>query len=164
MQYSSRFLIFVSAVLFAAVSAFAHEYKTGDLLIDHPVIPSTVKSAPVAAGYLRIFNSGQTAERLVSVRTGFSAKSSIHEMKMVEGVMKMRPLAGGIKIPAGESVVLKKGGEHLMFMKLREQMEVGQLRKVILTFEKAGEIVIEMEVVDPADLVDGAEKTDHSTL
>ena len=57
--------------------------------------------------------------------------------------MKMRPLGDGLEIPAGGSAKLQTGGNHLMFMKLREPMEVGQLRWVILEFEKAGKIQIE---------------------
>jgi len=48
----------------------------------------------------------------------------------------------------------------LMFMKLNEQMEAGQMRKVTLKFEKAGELDVEMIVVDMNDL--GEETQDHS--
>jgi copper(I)-binding protein len=80
---------------------------------------------------------------------------------MVDGVMKMRPLADGIEIKPGETVTLKKGGLHLMFMKLKEQMEVGQMRKAILTFEKQGSVEIDLMVVDPAEM-DGEDGMDHS--
>ena len=162
-----RFFLTLSAAVYAVVVAtfatIAHEYQAGALLIEHPVIPSTVRSAPVAAGYLKITNSGNEPERLNSVRTEISVKSSIHEMKMVDGVMKMRPITGGLEIPAGATITLKKGGNHLMFMKLHEQMETGQSHKVVLTFEKAGDVEVEMLVVDPADLGDGDEKEDGSS-
>lgn len=147
-------------VLAASLSAFAHDYKIGNLVIDHPVIPATVKAAPVAAGYLKIKNNGAEADRLVSVSANFSAKQQIHTMTMIDGVMRMRPLKDGVEIPAGGEATLRAGGDHLMFMKLNEQMEAGQLRKVTLVFEKAGSLDIEMIVVDMNDM--GEAKEDHS--
>ena len=157
---------FVAGVILSMVSSFsvfAHDYKVGDLVIEHPHIPATVKSAPVAAGYLTIKNNGSQADRLVSVKAGFSAKQQIHTMTMVEGVMRMRPLKDGVEIPAGEEIALKQGGNHLMFMKLSEQMQVGEMRDVTLVFEKAGEVKIGMMVIDPADM-DGQKESseDHS--
>lgn len=141
-------------------SAFAHDYKLGDLTIDHPVIPATVKAAPVAAGYMTIKNNGSEADRLVSISANFSGKQEIHTMTMIDGIMRMRPLKDGIEIPAGEEAVLKTGGNHLMFMKLNEQMEAGQLRKVTLVFEKAGSVEVDMMVVDMTKVDD--KEGDHS--
>ncbi len=157
----------ISSIMLAfalTFSALAHDYKVGDLVIDHPHIPATVKSAPAAAGYLAIKNNGTEADRLVSVSAPFSAKQQLHTMTMVEGVMRMRPLKDGIEIPAGGEIALKKGGDHLMFMKLSEQIQVGEMREVTLTFEKAGDVKIGMMVIDPADMDhEGSEEhTNHS--
>lgn len=150
-------------LLFAlCASTFAHDYNVGDLVIDHPHIPATVAAAPVAAGYLNIKNNGTEADRLVSISARFSEKQQIHTMVMVEGVMRMRPLKEGIEIPAGGEVVLKRGGNHLMFMKLSEQMQAGELRDVTLVFEKAGEVTIGMIVIDPADLEEEDEGDTHN--
>ena len=159
--FSSFFSSFILLISLSA-SAFAHDYKFGDLVIDHPHIPATVAAAPVAAGYVKIKNNGTEADRLVSVSAGFSAKQQIHTMNMVEGVMRMRPLKDGVVIPAGGEAVLKQGGDHLMFMKLSEQMQAGEMRDVTLVFEKAGDIKIGMIVIDPADLDDEDQSVDHS--
>ncbi len=159
----------ISSIIFAltmfvasCVLASAHEYKVGDLIIDHPLIPATVKAAPVAAGYLTIKNNGTEADKLIRVEAGFSAKQQIHTMRMVDGVMRMRPLKEGVVIPAGGEATLQRGGNHLMFMKLSEQMQAGELRDVTLVFEKAGEIKIGMIVIDPADLDDDEDHSNHS--
>ena len=49
-------------------------------------------AAPVGAGYLVVTNKGKTADRLVSASAGISAKVEIHEMAVVDGVMRMRAL------------------------------------------------------------------------
>lgn len=157
-----RVLKLALIVMAATVSgSFAMDIKAGDLIIRNPVIPATVASAPVAAGYLEISNTGNDADRLVGVSADLSEKAEIHTMKMVEGVMRMRPLADGIEIGPGETVLLKKGGMHLMFMRLQQPMQVGESHRVILVFERAGSVEVGMKVVDPASL-GGSGTMDHS--
>lgn len=155
-----KFFSSLILILVFCTSAFANDYEFGDLVIEHPHIPATVEAAPVAAGYLKIKNKGGEADKLISISAEFSAKQQIHTMTMIDGVMRMRPLKGGVEIPAGGEATLRSGGDHLMFMKLNEQMEAGQMRKVTLVFEKAGELEIEMIVVDMSDL--GEETEDHT--
>ena len=48
----------------------------------------------VGVGYLTIKNGGDTPDRLVSVSTTLADKAEIHQTQMVDGVMRMRPVAG----------------------------------------------------------------------
>src|SRR5690554_2110175 len=80
----------------------AHDYKLGDLVIDHPWSRATPEGAKVAAGYAVIRNEGPSAERLVAASGEISGRTEIHEMAIDdEGVMRMRHLAEGLEIPAG---------------------------------------------------------------
>ncbi len=154
----------IFSVFLVTSTAFAHDYTIGKLIIGHPHIPATVKAAPVAAGYVIIVNTGDEADRLVEVKADFSAKQQLHTMKVVDGIVRMRPLKNGITIPANSKVKLKQGGDHIMFMQLNEQMEAGQLRDVTLVFEKAGPVKVGMIVLDPEDLEedDSEDHSDHS--
>ncbi len=128
--------------------ASAKDIKVGTLVIKDPNIRATLPAAKVAAGYLTIRNDGTEADRLLGGSMDFAAKVDVHEMKISDGVMKMRPLKDGLIIGPGEMVVLKPGAEHLMFMKLKEPMVEGQTRLVVLKFEKAGEIEVNFPVGD----------------
>jgi copper(I)-binding protein len=66
-------------------------------------------------------------------------------MKMDSGVMRMRPLAAGLEIKPGQTVELKPGGYHVMFMGLKQQLKPGDTVKGTLEFAKAGKV----EVVYP---------------
>jgi periplasmic copper chaperone A len=134
--------------LILAASGMGAEYKVGDLVISAPMAKATPPKAPVSGGYMTITNNGSQSDRLVSVTTPFAPKAEIHEMTMEGDVMKMRPLAGGLEIPAGGSVELKPGGYHIMFMGLTEPLKEGESRKAVLTFEKAGTVEIEFPVMD----------------
>ncbi|MEM7215425.1 MAG: copper chaperone PCu(A)C [Pseudomonadota bacterium] len=165
MLYVFRILFFV---FLPVCVASAHEYQTGDLLIDHPHITKPLPGVKVSAGYVQITNKGSQSERLVGVTAEFAEKSQLHSVKIVDGIAKMRPVRGGIEIAPGETIRLVKGGFHLMFLKVSETLEIGQLQPVKLLFENAGIVEVEMVVVDPADLDHEDESasddgsTDHS--
>lgn len=144
-----RILASAALALFAlTASAFAHDYKIGDLVINHPWSKATLPNQPVAGGFMSITNNGSEADRLVSGTATFAGEVQMHEMGMEGDVMKMRQLEDGLEIPAGATVELKPGGFHVMFMKLAERLNAGELRKATLTFEKAGTIELEFKVED----------------
>ncbi|MEM9277795.1 MAG: copper chaperone PCu(A)C [Pseudomonadota bacterium] len=152
----------IFSFMISVTLASAHEYKTGDLLIDHPHVTKPLPGVKVSAGYAQITNNGEETERLVGVSAEFAEKSELHNVTVVDGIAKMRPVKGGIEIPPGETIKLKKGGFHLMFLKVSDEVDVGQLQPVKLLFEKAGTVEVEMIVLDPADLDHGEEDEDHS--
>ena len=133
-----------------AVSALAHSFKAGDLKIDHPWARPTVAGQAAGGGFLKIENTGKTADRLLSARTTASADHmELHTMSMEGDVMKMRQVEA-IDIPAGATVELKPGAFHVMFMGLKAPLKLGDKLPVTLKFEKAGEVQVEMWVEQPA--------------
>ncbi|HEY2135678.1 MAG TPA: copper chaperone PCu(A)C [Xanthobacteraceae bacterium] len=145
--------LFVAAALALAVSAtlpvgaaLAHDYKAGDIVIDHPWARATPHGASVAAGYFKLTNTGTTPDRLVGGTSEAAGRVEIHEMSMDGGVMRMRPLKGGLEIKPGESVEFKSNSFHLMMLDLKHPLQQGQRVKGTLTFEKAGPVDIEYAV------------------
>lgn len=139
--------VFILALLFAgAHAALAHEFKVGDLEIGHPWSRAAPAGASVAGGYLTVTNHGAAPDRLVSVSSGISAKAELHEMAVKDGVMTMRPLEGGLEVPAGGKVELKPGSYHLMFIGLKQLPKEGEEFSATLTFEKAGPVEVEFAV------------------
>lgn len=115
-------------------------YTIGNLTIASPWSRATPGGAKIAGGYLKITNSGSTSDRLVSAATSAAGKVEIHEMSMTNGVMQMRPLNDGLVVKPGETVELKPGGFHMMFMDLTQPFKQGNAVKATLQFEKAGKI------------------------
>ena len=70
-------------------------------------------------------------------------------MAMGAGQMVMREV-DHIDIPAGEMVMLKPGGYHVMLIDLVAPLEIGQTFDVTLTFEKAGDVIVPVEVREDA--------------
>lgn len=135
------------ALLFVGVQAVpAHEFKVGDLEIEHPWSRATPAGAKVAGGYFTIVNKGSTPDRLLSISSDVSEKAELHQMGVKDGVMTMRPVDGGLEIPAGGKVALAPGGYHLMFIGLKRQPKQGEKFAATLTFEKAGMVSVEFAV------------------
>ncbi|WP_292232668.1 copper chaperone PCu(A)C [Mesorhizobium sp.] len=138
---------FVLVFLLACVpGAFAHEFKVGELEIGHPWSRATPPGAKVAGGYFTVTNKGNSPDRLLSISSDISDKAELHEMGVKDGVMTMRPVTGGLEIPAGGKVALKPGGYHLMFIGLKRQPKQGEKFPATLTFEKAGSVAVEFAV------------------
>jgi len=137
------------AVLLAlAAPAMARDVKKGDIKIEAPWSRATPGGAKVAAGFLRITNTGASADRLIAAKAQVSEVVELHEMAMVDGVMKMRALGNGIEIPPGKTVDLKPGGLHMMFIDLKAPIVKGKPFTARLVFEKAGEVEIEFGIED----------------
>ena len=139
-------VLLAAIMAFAATAASAHEYKAGSLQIQHPWSRATPKGATVAGGYMKIVNTGSTSDRLIGGSTVAAPKFEIHEMSMQGGVMKMRMLPNGIEIRPGQTVELKPGGYHLMFVGVTAPLQQGKPVKGTLEFEKAGKIEVEYAV------------------
>lgn len=120
--------------------------KIDDLAISNPSVRAMVPGAKVAGGYLTIVNDGKAADRLVGVSTTGVKRVEIHEMSMENEVMKMRRLDDGLELPAGETVELKSGGYHLMFIQPEHPYKEGETIPVTLEFEKAGKVEIDFPV------------------
>lgn len=106
-------------------------------------------TGPNAALYLTAVGSGE-ADRLVAAVTGSAREVQMHEtISGDDGTMGMRP-ARSLELPSDGALVLEPGGFHLMLMGV-DRLDVGDTIEVTLTWEKAGEMTVSADVVDPAE-------------
>lgn len=106
-------------------------------------------NAPSGGGYVTLRNTGETADRLVSVSSPAAGTVEIHEMEMEGDVMRMRALPQGIAIEPGQTVELAPGGLHLMFLDVAAPFKEGDTVPVTLTFETAGPVETTLSVGAP---------------
>jgi len=130
----------------AALPARAADYDIGSIHISQTWARATPKGAAAGAGYMSVTNKGTAPDRVSCVSDDASAQCQIHSMIMDGGVMKMRPVEGGLEIKPGETVTLKPGGFHIMFLDLNHPLEQGQSVKATLKFDTAGSVDIELPI------------------
>jgi copper(I)-binding protein len=128
------------------VRAHPSDYDIGPIHITQPWARATPKAASTGAAYLTVTNGGTAADRLSCVASDVSATCQIHSMSMDNGVMKMRPVEGGLEIPPGETITLKPSGLHLMLVDLKHALETGKTVEATLRFEKAGTVKVEFPI------------------
>lgn len=120
--------------------------KAGDLEFQGGWARAMLPGQPTGGAYLTITNGGAEADRLVAATSPAAGRVEIHTMSMKDNVMVMRPVEGRLEIPAGGSLELKPGGEHLMFMQVTTPFKEGGTVPVTLEFEKAGKIDLTLPV------------------
>ncbi|MDO9313635.1 MAG: copper chaperone PCu(A)C [Burkholderiaceae bacterium] len=140
-------LIATTALAFAALGTSAHSFKVGAIDIGHPYARPTHPGQQVGAGYLKLTNQG-AADRLMSATSPAATSVEMHTMTMEGDVMKMRQV-DAIDLPDRQTVELKPGGYHLMLMGLKAPLKAGDKLPLTLKFEKAGEVVVTVNVENP---------------
>lgn len=140
-----RFVAVLIAALAATASAGAHEYGAKGITVAHPWARATPQGAKVGAAYLEIKAGKGVSDKLVAARSAIAGTVEIHDHVSEGGVMKMRKVSA-VAIPAGKSVVLGPSGHHVMLMDLKAPLKEGDLLKLTLVFEKAGEIEVDASI------------------
>ena len=87
--------------------------------VREPIVESDIH-----AGYFTLFNMNDTALILQEIESKAYGKVEIHEMKHVNGMMKMREIEE-LVIPANGKVTLAPRGMHLMLIKPNQKIKSG---------------------------------------
>ncbi len=142
----------------AAHGAQDEVVKAGEMEISEGWARAMLPGQKAGGGYLTIANHGNAADRLVAATSPAAGKVEIHTMSMKGEVMEMRPVEGGLEIPAGETVELKPGGLHVMFLNVKEPFKEGASVPVTLDFEHAGKVEMSLPVKTAAG---GGDHSNH---
>lgn len=140
----------VRSVLLSVVTALtlATPGLAGEtIMIEDAYIRSSTPTSPSGGAFMVIMNHGDTDDRLIGVRSDIAAKIEIHtHIEDANGVMRMVEVKDGIALGAGGMHALKRGGDHVMFMGLSQELIQGDTVSVTLIFESAGEITVDLIV------------------
>lgn len=116
----------IAMVLVAGVQAQTVEVKNA-------WVRATVQGQKATGAFMQI--TAPAASTLISVSTPVAGVAEVHEMKMDGDVMRMRPLAKGLELPAGKAVQLQPGGYHLMLMDLKLPLQKDTTIPLTLTLQ-----------------------------
>jgi hypothetical protein len=132
------------AALFAglATSALAQSVDVG-----HAWVRTSVQGQSATGAFMTI--TAREDARLVGVASPVAGVAEVHEMKMDNGVMKMRAVQGGLELPAGKAVELKPGGYHVMLMDLKAALPKGSTVPLTLVLKDAKGVESRVELTLP---------------
>lgn len=137
-------LILAAVAAFTAFPALAAD--TAITIVD-PYARVSMMGATSGAAFMVIENAAETDDRLTAARSDIADKVELHTHKAdAAGVMQMIEVPEGFPIPAKGSHALARGGDHIMFLGLKQPLKQDEKVSVTLVFEKAGEITLDVPV------------------
>jgi periplasmic copper chaperone A len=108
------------------------------------VMGATAKSGAI---FLTLENHGEADDRLIAVATDAAENATLHSnLEDASGMMQMVAIEGGIVLPARGMHALARGGDHIMLTGLTRPLADGDTFTLTLTFEAAGEVVVQVPV------------------
>lgn len=114
------------------------------------------------AVFMLIDNHGAEEDRLVAAATPAAMRVELHTHEEdAAGVMRMIEVEEGFVIPAGGERRLERGGDHVMLMGLTDALTEGDVVTLTLTFEREGDVVLEVPVGAPGDVDSGGHGHSH---
>jgi len=101
----------------------------------------------MAAAYVTVTNTGSSADRLISASCTCASSAVLHTTTHSNGMVGMAE-TDGFALPAGQALVFKPGGNHIMLMGVTGAPKEGDFEDIVLTFAKAGPVTLHMPVRD----------------
>ncbi len=120
--------------------------ELGPITIHDPYARASGRLAQMGGAFLGVENRSDRELHLVGARSDVAKKTQLHTTIMKDGVMRMVHLEDGVRIAPGETHWFKRGGDHIMLMGLKRPLETGDKVHLVLVFEKAGEIGLDVPV------------------
>lgn len=165
-----RLQALVIATLLCATPSFVTSAcaDTTSIHIENPYARTNGAAGATGAIFMTIMNHANTDDRLIATASDAAEKVELHTHTESEGgVMSMSDLPEGLPIAAMQIVPLQRGGDHIMLMGLHQALKDGDIIHLTLTFEKAGEVKLDVPVDNarkPEPAMDGMQGMDHSTM
>jgi len=142
----------------AGACALLPTLSAAEMMVDDPYARASSPMAQSGAAFMEIINTGDADDRLISVTSDVSVRVELHTHIMDGDIMRMVEVEEGFPIPAGESIMLERGGKHVMFLGLNRELNTGDEIEVTLSFETAGDVVVAIPVDNervPAEMGQG---------
>jgi periplasmic copper chaperone A len=120
-----RCLLIASALLLSLAAQ-------AQVKVDDPWVRATVAPQKSTGAFMQL--TATKPAKVVAASSPVADVVEVHEMKMVDGVMKMRAV-DALPLPAGQAVALKPGSYHVMLMGLKNPIKAGETVPLTLTLE-----------------------------
>lgn len=131
-----------------AGGSHAHEFRAGDLVIDHPYAIASGSAGQHGSAHLkRIHNGGTLPDRLLGATSPMAERVELRSTKP-EGLQL--PALPALEIPPRSSVSLRHDSPfQLALVGLRRPLMKDETFELTLVFERAGSKTVKVDVVVP---------------
>lgn len=133
------------AVILLATTLVACGTPEPPLVISELEVTNPIPGRHMSAGFFILTNNTDEVISITGVNSPQFTRVEIHETTLTDGVSRMREL-DVLEVPAHGSVVLERGGKHLMLIQARD---IGD--SVTLQFLSGDAPVLSVDYVFPKD-------------
>ena len=105
-----------------------------ELKVEQPWVRSVPPVSPNTAGYFMLHNNSKQERVLVAVSSDIAGSVEMHTVVEQDGGMSMQQLQE-VKIAADDCVMFEPGGNHIMFIGLKQPLQEGDEVKLTLQFK-----------------------------
>ena len=152
----SAFRLALAALALLALPAQAHD----GIHVEDAYARASAQSGAV---FMTIVNHAASDDRLLSASTDAAARAELHtHTEDANGMMQMPHVPDGFAVPAQGSHALARGGDHVMLMGLTRPLKDGDRITLILSFEREGEVTLDVPVDNDRKTPDDAGDGSHS--
>ncbi|WP_423195122.1 MULTISPECIES: copper chaperone PCu(A)C [unclassified Cupriavidus] len=120
----------------ALVAALASGAALAQVDVSNAWVRGTVPTQTASGAFMTLH--AHSPGKLLGVSSPVGT-AEIHEMKMENNVMRMRPVQS-VDLPAMQNVDLKPGGYHVMLLDLKSQLKPGDKVPLVLKIEQGGKV------------------------
>jgi copper(I)-binding protein len=135
----------IGAIIASVTGASANELMVSGAFARASATPM----AKSGAAYVTLMNHGSETDRLLSVSSPSAESAAVHSTTMDGDVMKMEE-TGPVELQPMGMIEMKPGGMHIMLIGLKAPLKKGDTLELTLTFERAGDIEVQVPVGDIA--------------
>ncbi|MGF1641593.1 MAG: copper chaperone PCu(A)C [Rhodospirillales bacterium] len=144
----------VAMTALSAATAPAADATVGDITVAAPWARASAGPAANGAAFMTLNNAGTGADRLVAAAAEVAATVELHTHIREGDIMRMRAVEA-IEVPAQGVTELKPGGLHVMLIGLKAPLKEGATFPLTLSFEKAGDVTVEVTVAKAGAMESG---------
>jgi len=131
----------LGAIVLSAMSGSAF----AELIVENAHIRESIPGAPNSAAFMILKNTSAQDLVLTSATSELARATELHNHINDNGVVRMREVPE-IVVPAGQSVELKPGGLHVMFMGLATPLKQGEQGSFTLVDQSGQEYPVQAPV------------------
>jgi copper(I)-binding protein len=131
----------------AGAFALLPSFALAQMQVEDPYARAASAMAVSGAAFMAVTNPTDQDDRIIAARSDVAERVELHTHIMTDdGVMRMVEVEEGIPLPAGETVLLQRGGLHVMFLGLRQPLLQDEEIEVTLEFETAAPLTVTIPV------------------
>ena len=121
------------AAITLSVALGACATKPTEPTVTGAVVRMAANPKAPSVGYFTL-KGGPSDDRLLTVTSPVVIRVELHESMATGGMASMKPIDGGVALPANTDVKFEQGGKHIMLYYINPGLKVGQTIRLDFVF------------------------------